>query len=73
MATYIYACSDPTHPREEVIHGMTEIVEVRCSVCKHKMHRVPQLFRWGRAGIDIIIDRLEERQRRSRRGAYARS
>lgn len=69
MPRYVYACpSDPAHPREEVIHGMVEIVRVSCAKCGATMHRVPQPFRWGRAGIDIIIDRLEEKQRQSGRG-----
>ncbi len=56
MPRYVYACPERAHPRREVVHGMTEIVRVCCSTCGVEMHRVPQMFRWGRVPWQVLLD-----------------
>jgi hypothetical protein len=64
MPTYVYACSDPEHPRQEVVHRMSEIVEI-CCACGQPMHRVPQAFRWGFKPFDVLLDNLETKYRKN--------
>jgi hypothetical protein len=45
MPEYIYGCDDKTHPRQTIIHGMTQVVRVICLKCGQPMHRIPQAAR----------------------------
>lgn len=68
---YVYGCpKDKTHPTVEVRHGMTEAVRLYCDACGAEMTRRPQLFRWGHAPFDVLLEGLEEKHRKDR---YRRS
>jgi hypothetical protein len=59
---YVYGCKvDKDHPRQEVRHGMTEVVRLACSVCGEEMTRVPQPFMWGRRPFDVLLAGLEQK------------
>lgn len=45
MATYIYGCNHPDHPRWELEHGMKVELIGECHLCGEKLHRIPQPFR----------------------------
>jgi hypothetical protein len=61
MPTYVYGCQNPSHPRTEVVHGMTETVEVRCGVCQGLMHRIPQAFRYYHNPFLTLRAHLEDK------------
>lgn len=59
---YVYGCSqDKTHPRSEVVHGMTESARLFCQTCGAEMRKVPQPFMWGRRPFDVLLAGLEEK------------
>lgn len=63
---YVYGCSqDKTHPRQEIAHGMTEVIRVECQACGAPMHKIPQTFRWGFAPHLVLIENLEEKYRKN--------
>ena len=43
MPVYVYGCQE-CRERDEVVHGMTEIVTVLCRKCQKPMKRIPQRF-----------------------------
>lgn len=64
---YVYGCQvDKSHPRQEVRHGMTEVVHLVCSVCGGEMRRVPQPFRMARRPFDVLLDGLEKKYEANR-------
>ena len=42
MPEYVYGCKDKSHPRVICVHGMMQLVHLRCYVCGEKMARLPQ-------------------------------
>jgi predicted nucleic acid-binding Zn ribbon protein len=60
MPRYVYGCtSDPAHPRQEVIHSMSETIRVICSKCGAEMRRVPQAIRFYRKPFDVLYEHME--------------
>ena len=63
MPEYLYGCEVKEHPRVYTIHGVGEIVDMRCSVCGKKMHRIPQAFRWYKNPGMVLLDHLDDKYR----------
>jgi hypothetical protein len=61
MGKYVYACPDKSHPRKDVVIGigLLDVAEILCPKCSKRMHRVPQLFRWGRNPADVLYQKIE--------------
>ena len=68
MPTYVYGCSDKSHPRETMVHGMSDIVETYCTVCGGRMHKIPQPFLYGFSPIEILRDWSERNWSKKLRG-----
>lgn len=69
MPEYIYGCDkNKDHPRVNVIHGVSTIVELECQVCHAGMHRIPQPFLYGLSPYEILRDWSERNWSRKLRG-----
>ena len=63
MAEYIYGCKNKEHPRVMMVHGMTEIIDIKCETCGKKMHKIPQKFRWYMNPAGIVLDKMDDKYR----------
>lgn len=58
MPTYVYGCKDKDHSTVEMIHGMFDVIDMRCTTCGQAMHRVPQRTRFYTNPADVLFNKL---------------
>jgi elongation factor P--beta-lysine ligase len=68
MPEYVYACKVKDHPKVTKVHRMLDNPVIRCPVCRKKMHRVPQKFRFYLNPLEIFRAWSEENWSRKLRG-----
>lgn len=64
MPTYEYGCKGGH--RVQMVHGFGDNPDVRCSICKEPMHRIPQLFRWYKNPGMVLLDHMDDKYREYR-------
>ena len=68
MATYIYGCSNKDHPRWKVDHRMNIELLGECHLCGEKLHRIPQMFRFGLPPLELLREWGERNWAKKLRG-----